>query len=363
MKFTKCLLICMFCLVFSQAFAETIHYEAKDGLVTYRADVYDPGRTELPILEARYRFYDEQTVAHTILGDSAYDISENITYKDGSNSIIFVSKSGKLRLSDHERISYDTKASDSISEVLNQETELYCRDTLPSYDLNFMSRNEAAKKCLEIFNALNLDCQIEAVYAIDKTTYDNAYAEFKAYEDSLSSENNFSSDDEINHGTQLPTITDWPYDDIGYVVFLRQQYDGIPFYNGSYNLATSRQCATGPDINATYGQDGLLRLEVDVPFQITGMQQPSKIITWQEAVQCYSDSQNMILAEGLDESLITRITLEYIPASSPSDDGVPVDEPFTLRPAWIFEWRAPDDEEMVSHYVVDALNGDVMDTW
>ena len=346
MAFSLCLWIMLFPM---SAGAESVRYEAEDGRVTFAADVYGSEFIEVAVLNASNMFVaDQDEVASIVFGHADY--TSGIVYGNPQ----FTYDSNMLRILQNSDIYFSTKDSDDLVELVNQNDEPYCRGQLPLYEMAFLSQQAAKDAAITLMDSLGLDCQVQAMYSINRTKY-NAN-----YDEAVELNKEWTGGD---WGVMaLPTRAEWPHEDISYVLFLQQQHDGIPLYRYTYQSLGSDLYTSGTNINMSYGRDGLMRLNVSDPVKVVDVAEPPiQILRYDEAAKRFADNRNFILGAFAMDHLVQRISLEYLPTYKTWIDGEKTNVPFTLRPAWVFESvELNTPYPTLYHHLVDAITGDVI---
>lgn len=236
---------------------------------------------------------------------------------------------------------YTDNISDSITCLVNVDIS----SAIPDLDaeLDFMGINNVEQYVIQF---------VEDHFGISAITYKTCALKRSTYEFLYEEARDILDADLAAGGKQGATdLIQWSSEDVCYIVFLFQSFDGIPFFargeTAVANMEVMPYCVNRTGIMAIVFEDGIRYLKIENAWDVSSSMEARKILTLDEAVSMYAQYINDIVA--LDELVVSDIRLVY-----GVKDG-------HASPLWSFEKEEITDSfHYTCHDFVDAYSGDII---
>ena len=205
-------------------------------------------------------------------------------------------------------------------------------DKLRSFDLSFMTLEEACNEIISCFQRISMDVEIEKAYAIDRNEYDRL---FEIHKDWI-----------LNVGRDK---MNWKMDDICYVIYLRQTYGNVPVYPGWFWTENIADNSPGTEIIVFLSSDGIIYTSCGWATSEVDAYANQYFIDYDKAEALLCTVYNDLLT--LKPHSITVTSAEQILLTFKNEGQ------FVLKPFWRF--IAVMDDGTYKDYLVDSQNGTV----
>lgn len=226
---------------------------------------------------------------------------------------------------------YETELGLAISDALYM-IDHENLDELHTFDLSFMPIEDACEYAISCFDKLGISVAVEAAYAIDASEYERLYTSHKEWI--------------TNMGR---TKLDWSDDDICYVIYLNQIYEGIGVYPGFFWYEELINNYPGTEIVAFLSNDGFEYISCGWTTAMVDISQLNNIIDYETAIDTFAKAYNDLLTMSPKHIFVYDMALMYMTFDDNSN--------YILRPFWVFYANSEDGERR--DYVLDAVSGEV----
>ena len=205
-------------------------------------------------------------------------------------------------------------------------------DELHSFDLSFMPIEGACEYVISCFSKLGIQVAIEAAYTIDASEYERLYNSHKEWITSMGR-----------------TKLEWIDDEICYVIYLNQEYEGTSVYPGFFWYEELTNNYPGTEIVVFLSSEGFEYISCGWTTAMVNIAPLNSIIVYETAMDAFAKAYNDLLTLTPKRISVYDMDLMYMTFD---DNGN-----YILRPFWVFSTNTEDGERR--DYALDAVNGEV----